>query len=206
MKQIIPLKKDIIFKSKIGDITNINLEKDYKIKDDLLEGFINVFGTYKMTEASVLEEEFNYKVPFGVSLSNGLKKDTIKIEIDDFNYSFNKDVLSIDVLLLFECDDYNGEVEKQEDIEEIEEEPIINQTPPQIEEENNVIDENITNITNNFNNEENYYTYKVYIVREGDTIENICNKYNVSESDLKEYNDISNIKVSDKIVIPYINE
>ena len=130
MKQIIPLKKDIIFKSKIGDITNINLEKDYKIKDDLLEGFINVFGTYKMTEASVLEEEFNYKVPFGVSLSNGLKKDTIKIEIDDFNYSFNKDVLSIDVLLLFECDDYNEEVEKQEDIEEIEEEPIINQTPP----------------------------------------------------------------------------
>ena len=206
MKQIIPLKKDIIFKSKIGDITNINLEKDYKIKDDLLEGFINVFGTYKMTEASVLEEEFNYKVPFGVSLSNGLKKDTIKIEIDDFNYSFNKDVLSIDVLLLFECDDYNEEVEKQEDIEEIEEEPIINQTPPQIEEENNVIDENITNITNNFNNEEKYYTYKVYIVREGDTIENICNKYNVSENDLKEYNDISNIKVSDKIVIPYINE
>ena len=206
MKQIIPLKKDIIFKSKIGDITNINLEKDYKIKDDLLEGFINVFGTYKMTEASVLEEEFNYKVPFGVSLSNGLKKDTIKIEIDDFNYSFNKDVLSIDVLLLFECDDYNEEVEKQEDIEEIEEEPIINQTLPQIEEENNVIDENITNITNNFNNEENYYTYKVYIVREGDTIENICNKYNVSENDLKEYNDISNIKVSDKIVIPYINE
>ena len=206
MKQIIPLKKDIIFKSKIGDITNINLEKDYKIKDDLLEGFINVFGTYKITEASVLEEEFNYKVPFGVSLSNGLKKDTIKIEIDDFNYSFNKDVLSIDVLLLFECDDYNEEVEKQEDIEEIEEEPIINQTPPQIEEENNVIDENITNITNNFNNEEKYYTYKVYIVREGDTIENICNKYNVSENDLKEYNDISNIKVSDKIVIPYINE
>ena len=206
MKQIIPLKKDIIFKSKIGDITNINLEKDYKIKDDLLEGFINVFGTYKMTEASVLEEEFNYKVPFGVSLSNGIKKDTIKIEIDDFNYSFNKDVLSIDVLLLFECDDYNEEVEKQEDIEEIEEEPIINQTPPQIEEENNVIDENITNITNNFTNEENYYTYKVYIVREGDTIENICNKYNVSENDLKEYNDISNIKVSDKIVIPYINE
>ena len=28
----------------------------------------------------------------------------------------------------------------------------------------------------------------------------------MSENDLKEYNDISNIKVSDKIVIPYINE
>lgn len=63
MKEIIPLKKDIIFKTKIGEITNISLEHDYKILDDLVEGEVNINGTYKMTEASVIDEEFEYKVP-----------------------------------------------------------------------------------------------------------------------------------------------
>ena len=60
MKEIIPLKKDIIFKTKIGEITNISLEHDYKILDDLVEGEVNINGTYKMTEASVIDEEFEY--------------------------------------------------------------------------------------------------------------------------------------------------
>ena len=46
MKEIIPLKKDIIFKTKIGEITNISLEHDYKILDDLVEGEVNINGTY----------------------------------------------------------------------------------------------------------------------------------------------------------------
>ena len=46
-----------IFKNKIGEITNINLEKKYKIKDDLIDGMINVYGTYKMTEASVFKDK-----------------------------------------------------------------------------------------------------------------------------------------------------
>ena len=53
---------------------------------------------------------------------------------------------------------------------------------------------------------DNYYTYKVYIVREGDTIESICNKYNVDISNIKEYNNIENINIGDKIIIPYIDE
>ena len=62
------------------------------------------------------------------------------------------------------------------------------------------------NLTQNIiNNENKYYTYKVYIVRQGDTIENICSKYNVQIEDLLEYNDINNISLGDKIIIPYIN-
>lgn len=203
MKQIIPLKKDIIFKTRIGEITNINLDKKYKIKDDLIDGLINVYGTYKMTEASVLEEEFNYKIPFGVSISKNIKKDTINIEIDDFNYKFDKDVLSVDIDLTLECEEYIEESKNEESIIE----PIIENNEEEISNQNNInIEENINNITNIINNEENYYTYKVYIVREGDTIESICNKYNVTINDLEEYNDINNIKVNDKIVIPYINE
>ncbi len=214
MKQIIPLKKDIAFKTIIGEISNINLDKDYIIKDDIIDGYVNVYGTYKMTDASVIEEEFNYKVPFGVSISKRVKKDSIKIDIDDFNYKFNKDILSVEIDLIIECDELANEDNKEsidvnimneeEDIkEEINNEININS------EENNIesnMEENINNITNLINNEENYYTYKVYIVRENDTIESICNKYNVSINDLKEYNNLDNIELGDKIVIPYINE
>lgn len=204
MKQIIPLKKDIIFKTKIGEITNINLEKKYKIKDDLIDGMINVYGTYKMTEASVLEEEFNYKIPFGVSISKNIKKDTINIEIEDFNYNFDKDVLSVDIDLNLECEEYIEE-DINQDNEAIE--PLVVDNEEEINIKNNMnIEENVNNITNIINNEENYYTYKVYIVREGDTIESISNKYNVTINDLEEYNNINNIKVNDKIIIPYINE
>lgn len=220
MKQIIPIKKDILFKTKIGEITNISLDKKYKIKDDLIDGYINIYGTYKMTEASVLEEEFNYKIPFGVSISKNILKDSIKIEVDDFNYKFNKDVLSVNIDLELECDEQTNELNKDSEDEEdkvIEVENNNEENNKVIEEEseniednsiqNNInIEENINNITNIINNEEKYYTYKVYIVRQGDTIESICNKYNVTLEDLKEYNDVNNLNIGDKLIIPYIDE
>ena len=36
MKEIIPLKKDIVFKSKIGELSNLDLDHDYKVNDNLV--------------------------------------------------------------------------------------------------------------------------------------------------------------------------
>ena len=204
MKEIIPLKKDILFKTIIGEITNIELNHDYSINNDLVSGNVIVSGTYKMTEASVLEDEFYYKIPFGVSLSKRVNKDTIKIEIDDFKYEINKDILSVNIDLEFSCEEekLNEEV-IEEDISDYFNEEIettINNDKTDID-----IDENITNITNNFVSTNKYYTYKIYIVRQGDTLETICNKYNTTIDSIKEYNDISNINVGDKILIPESN-
>ena len=205
MREIIPIKKDILFKTTIGQITNINLDYDYKVKDSLIEGFLLVNGSYKMTEASVLEDEFSYKIPFGVSISKSIKKDTIKIEIDDFKYQINKDVLSLNIDLLFCCEEESENVEiinneiKGEAIED-KEETIDNLREDDVK-ENNL---NIASKLNN--NEEKYYTYKIYIVRENDTVESICKKYNVTLNDISEYNDLTNLNIGDKIIIPYINE
>ena len=196
MKEIIPLKKDVTFKTTIGKITNINLEHNYDVKDNMIEGTILVYGTYKMTEASVIDEDFSFKVPFGISISKRIKKDTISIEIDDFKYDINSDVLSVSIDLEFMCNEEENIIPSELEIPIIEE-PII---------EENKEDSTINNITNNFNMTDNYYTYKVYIVREGDTIESICNKYNVDISNIKEYNNIENINIGDKIIIPYIDE
>ena len=52
------------------------------------------------------------------------------------------------------------------------------------------------------NEEDTYLTYRVYIVKEEDTVNSIKDKYNVSEEELSSYNDISNLCSGMKLVIP----
>lgn len=202
MREIIPLKKDLVFKTLIGKITSIDINHEYKVKNEIVDGNVILSGTYKMTEASVIEEDFYYKIPFGVALSKRINKDTIKIDIDDFTYEYNKDILSVNIDLELTCDEDKEEEQQVDNYNE--EEEIEND----IQESTNIdVDQNIMNITNNIvNNDNNYYTYKVYIVRKGDNIETICSKYNITSNDLKEYNNIDDIKEGDKIIIPQIND
>ena len=50
--------------------------------------------------------------------------------------------------------------------------------------------------------DETFATYSVYIVRQNDTIESIMEKYQVSREDLDNYNDLSNLSIGMKIIIP----
>ena len=53
---------------------------------------------------------------------------------------------------------------------------------------------------------ETYSTYRIYIVHEGDSVDTILNKYNITREVLEEYNNLSNITKGSKIIIPNINE
>ena len=55
---------------------------------------------------------------------------------------------------------------------------------------------------NGFNEEEKYVTYRVYRVSEGDTLDKILEKYNTTKEELAKYNNISEINVGDKLIIP----
>lgn len=57
-----------------------------------------------------------------------------------------------------------------------------------------------------FDKEEKYITYKVHIVRDMETIDEITTKYNVSKEELEKYNDLNNIVLGTKIIIPISNE
>ena len=57
-----------------------------------------------------------------------------------------------------------------------------------------------------FDKEEKYITYKVHIVRDTETIDEITTKYNVSKEELEKYNDLNNIVLGTKIIIPISNE
>lgn len=218
MKELIPLKKDIIFKSKISEVTAINVEHTFKIHDDVVEGDLILTGTYKMTEASLIEEEYYYKIPFSIAIGKSILKDTINIEIEDFKYNVEKDIMKIEAVLCFTCE--KEEIMKEdsfdkdllddffkEDEVNIENEINTNNIEEKIDIDVNNQDEDTLNmITNTITNNEVYNTYKVYLVREGDTVDTICAKYNVKYEDIKEYNDLTNINIGDKIIIPYISD
>lgn len=71
--------------------------------------------------------------------------------------------------------------------------------------ENLVKVSNMDSIFNNFSpDDEKYVTYYVHIVRENDNIESISTRYGVTIDILKEYNNIEQITLGSKIIVPYI--
>ncbi len=69
------------------------------------------------------------------------------------------------------------------------------------------VDELTNNLTSNFlADDDNYVTYKVHIVRNDQTLEEIISTYKTSKEEIEKYNDISNITIGSKIIIPALNE
>lgn len=71
-------------------------------------------------------------------------------------------------------------------------------------EEDKVVENNPTySLFSSFkDSDESFSTYSVYIVRENDTLESIMSKYKVHREELEDYNDLNNLMVGTKIIIP----
>lgn len=218
MKNIIPFKKDIIFKTNISEVTSISLENSLNLKEDIIKGEFIVSGEYKISDKSESVDPFNLNLPFEIVIDE--KYDTTKatIDIDDFYYEIvNDNVLriSIDVLIdkleekpLIEEFELVDETPKRTVLEErcieeeiIEEKVVEEKTIPRETKEE--VEEKIESLFNQFSKDsEVYVTYNVFIVREGDTIESILDKYGIELDELKKYNDLSELKLGDKLIIP----
>ena len=68
MKNIIPFKKDVIFKTNLNEITSISLEHTLIVKDDSIKGDFIVSGEYKVSENSKTVEPFSLKLPFEIMI------------------------------------------------------------------------------------------------------------------------------------------
>ena len=231
MNSIIPFKKNIIFKTQINEITDISLYHDYKALDDIIEGEFYLSGTYKMTEASLIEEDFYYNIPFSIAISERIDKNTINLKLESFEYKINGDTLSLNVNLNMEAEEIkeekenrniiddikegieeklglndNKDEEKKDDVKnEIEDNTIIEEKEANVNEVKTELNDNtIDGLLSTIDESKSYITYKVHIFREGDSVESISQKYNVSIEDIKEYNDINTINIGDKILVPYI--
>lgn len=235
MKQIISFEKEITFKTMIGEITSISLEHTLAFQtSSTISGDMIVSGTYKMTEASTLEDDFQYAIPVDIMLTKELEEDNRSITIHNFTYDIrNEDTLHlyIDVLVkgreIIELEeelreepkiDENITNEVQEESKEILTDEELNESKEAID---NIIDtdkkEEVketptdTKVMNSIfsafsNTEETYKTYSVYLLRETDSIENIIEKYGVSREELSYYNDLDNITIGSKLIIPAIKK
>ena len=136
MKKIIPFKQELLFKTKVSEITSISLEhKVDKMIDEVISGEFIINGEYKMTEGSINKEKYEFTLPFDIALNSKYDIDTVKVDIDNFYYEIvNNEVLKVNIDLLVEAE------------EKIEQEVII-------DEDRNTIDEEETdNLSKNYDN------------------------------------------------------
>ena len=295
MRKIIPFKKEILFKTKLKEVTSISLEHDYRIKDDVISGEFIVSGDYKITASSVNREKFNYTIPFEIAIDSRYDIKTINLDIENFYYEIiNDEILKVNIDVYVEgeykkveelakeipkdikkeetdnskiiIDDISDDresdkeeviiddsregrikenIEVNKDVDEKKDEVVssdvredvsrkgseTNIKNPTINNNENInieVNDNLGNVNidnsdnvqsnkqevvsnkvNLFDNvsmEDTYSTYYVYIVKEDDTLDSILSRYGVSKEELEKYNDLSEIKPFDKIIIPSCNE
>ena len=212
MNKIIPFEKKMKCDTDVYEITSISLEHDISFKEDKsISGEFFIKGTYKMMRTDTMDKEFSYTIPMDIMLGEEYDISDSSIEIDDFHYDIvDDDSILIHIDLLINNLKEVPMEEFQKDVEEI------------LEEENRVPFEYVEEIEEDFkedaqedkseqpslftkflDDEDTYSTYKVYIVREQDTLESILEKYQVKREDLELYNDLEELHISDKIIIPY---
>lgn len=273
MKKVVPFTKTISFRTMIAEITDIEVNHTLALNENHeVVGDILVDGKYKMTDASQIEEEFHYKLPFTIDIDERYNLDNLEIIISDFYFEIiNEEDLKINVEIemdgieenklpkLEEKRNFLEEVSevldteedfvrnKEDDIlipveieekkeklevpqnnplhklaEEIKKDiltediPLVEVTKQEAkkeikkettsvkqEKDNNTSSTNMSSIFSSLaSSEETFSTYYVYMVRETDTIESIIDKYQTTKEELQNYNDLTNVKVGSKLIIP----
>ncbi len=243
MKQIIPFKKELPFKTKVSDITSISLEREINVLDDgIVTGVFHITGDYKMNEGSINRENFSFDLPFDITLDPRYDVKTVSSDIEDFYYDvINDDTLKVSIDLYVEAE-YLPESEIKEEVIEISDDDTREEMKDDVQDDiiddgNNVDEDTILEVEpikieklddihedkkegenreetidlgmdlfSNLDSTETYTTYYVYIVKEEDTVDKILIKYGITKEELESYNDITEIKPGDKVIIPKTSE
>lgn len=139
MREIIPFSKEIVFKTNIASITSISLEHEEKVFDGEVRGDFIILGDYKIHNDTTETELFKFHLPFTTILPENIKKETIKVDIEDFTYEQTEpDVLKVNIDF-----SVSGE-ENEEPITRLEDLPNPNDLTEDEKLDVNDYDENIT--------------------------------------------------------------
>ena len=223
MKKIYNYKKEEIFNNNIYDILSIAIDKKFSLDGYAIKGKFRINGQYLINENE--KDDFDFTLDYLNYIEDNYDISKIKIDIDDFYYEIKDSsrlVINIDIVVdgleeiercidatIEEDDEYNIESDNNIVKEFIDNNDfILNKTKVINDINDNVtIDKREDNIVNqqlfDSDNDSSFITYKICIVRENDTIDNILEKYNTTLDILRKYNVINDIKVGDKIIIPY---
>ena len=225
----IPFESVVQFKTICCEITKMSLEHEFTINNDTILGNFIISGDYRSHEISVNKDDFNYVLPFQVELNDNINLDTIELDIDDFTYEIvGNDSLKINIV-------YNVKADLKEDIEfeRVDEEELVKELDNlddldlekdypkeniaenfieedkekiKLSEDRKVSGSTQTDIINSISDEESYVTYHIHMVKENETLESISALYKINLNVLKEYNEITELNIGDKVLIPFDNE
>ena len=250
MKKIVPFTKDLMFKTKIGEITSIALDNTLKLDGETVSGEFIVSGTYKMLDVSQTEEEFKYNIPVDITIDPKYETKNCVVSIDDFSYEIiNEENLKVNISVMLDDldikddpvetievvvpkeDKETNEVEVQDERKEKEFTFLEGDVNDDLKElENFAKEKNISikkeevvsekksseeiNVNTDFSEtlfqdieeEKEFSIYRVYTVKEDDTIDIICDKFNTNKEILSDYNDLDNLVIGSKLIIPSQDE
>ena len=212
MEKIVPFKRDISFETKMAEIRSISLEHTYEIQNNLISGTFIISGNYKLTDTSTNVDPFKFEIPFDISIDSRYELNKATVDINDFFYELiNNEVLSVSITLIID----NLEEKEEREMEEIQEEkqeveeikPVSYEEAEKDDETEEVkpvsaSPETVKSIFDNMDENEGYVVYKVHIVTENDTVESIMEKYDVTKEALEAYNDLNDLKIGDKLIVP----
>lgn len=157
MKQIIPFKKDLPFKTKVSDITSISLERKIEILDGgIVTGTFYITGDYKMNEGSINREKFSFDLPFDITLDPRYDVNSVKADIEDFYYDvINEDTLKVNIDLYIEAEylpdtSLNNNILTKEDKSDNEMNDVQKEDEP-VEEDRNIMMESKSDSKNDEN-------------------------------------------------------
>ena len=208
MKKTIPFKHSIPFENKIDEITSISLEHTLHKEENAVVGEFVISGTYKLMDNVNHEEEFHNEIPCHIDLDEHYDISNIVVDISDFYYEIMNDtvlVVNIEVIIdklvekeiavtkqvvTIDANNIEGEVDNN-----------LNSNLQAIETEERDLGDVVNTIAHSEENIDAYVTYHIHIVREGDTVNSILEKYNLTNDMLCLYNDISNLQIGDKLII-----
>ena len=213
MKKLIPFQKDLSFDNKIHEISSISLEHTLKLNEgNQISGEFIVSGTYKLTEASINVDPFEYILPFSISIDKKYETKNINVDINDFYYELvNNQILSINIEVVIDNLEEKEEtfVTKEKTVIPNEPEDIREETPNEENQEEietvskteNENTETTKSIFENLDENERYAVYKVHVVTENDTVESILQKYQITKEELEAYNDLNDVQMGSKLII-----
>lgn len=208
MKKIIPFNNEITFKTNINEISSISLEHNLKLDNYAITGDLLISGSYKINDISINTEEFKHNIPIDIEIGKNYVLDDVLIDIEDFYYEIiNNNILSINIEVSI---DNLKEIPMEENVKNpiiLEENIVAVDKIESICEENDDLERiEVSDVKSLFDgfedSNESFSTYRVCIVKENDTLESILLNYSISKESLLEYNDISDIKPGDKLIIP----
>lgn len=139
MKKVISFDKTLEFKTMVGEVTSISIDPQLDFSEDgSVSGELIIAGKYKLTSASRLEDDFSFRVPVEIVLTENLEEDTREVHLDDFRYDLLDDALVCHIDLLIEGVEKIEEDVREQEVDVDSSSELINR------------DEALENTTDNF--------------------------------------------------------